>query len=95
MARGYGISGEDDKGGSESGLELIVGVILAAIVIIIIGFTYDKPVENSEDKEWNHGVCSICGTAWHYKDSVGRINSSRYIYECECGNHRIELYHLR
>lgn len=28
-------------------------------------------------------------------DSVGTVNSTRYIYECECGNHRMESCTLR
>ena len=71
---------------------VILGLIIA---VIIWAKTTDRTFESPVDKQWNNGICVACETPWHYIDSVGTVNSARYIYECECGNHRMESYTLR
>ena len=71
---------------------VIVGFIVAFIAWVI---NTDKTYNSPTDIQWNNGVCAACGTPWHYIDSVGTVNSTCYIYECECGEHRMESCTLR
>lgn len=67
---------------------VIVGFIIAFIAWVInTDKTYDSPTDN----QWNGGICAACETPWHYIDS----NSTYYIYECECGKHRMKSRSLR
>ena len=71
-------------------------VILSLIIAFVIWVkTTDRTFESPIDKQWNNGVCAACGTSWHYIDSVGAVNYTHYIYECECGEHRMESCTLR
>lgn len=83
----------------------IIYDVLTMICIVIIFLLYCAGIfifvvnrieahENPEDKKWNHGVCTECNTPWHYKESVGHRYDTTYIYECECGEHHIELQEL-
>ena len=91
---------ERGRGTSEFDDGLIAPIIGAAIMIfllfaIFISIIVKDSEDSKEDTQWNGGICAACGTPWHYLDSVGTVNSTRYIYECECGNHRMESYTLR
>ena len=70
---------------------VILLLCCAGIFILVIKL---KTYENPEDKKWNHGVCAECNTPWHYKESVGHQHNTTYIYECECGEHHIEMNKL-
>ena len=109
MARGDGTARDDcrmvwsDEYGDYIEKEPIsVGYVIPFIVIVGFIVTFilwvnntDKTYDSPTDTQWNGGICAACGTPWHYLDSVGTVNSTRYIYECECGNHRMESYTLR
>lgn len=73
----------------------IIVLICGVIIFLVWAYNTDRTYESPKDIQWNNGVCAACGTPWHYIDSVGTVNSTRYIYECECGEHRMESCTLR
>lgn len=73
----------------------IIVLICGVIIFLVWAYNTDRTYESPKDIQWNNGVCAACGTPWHYIDSVGAVNYTHYIYECECGEHRMESCTLR
>lgn len=63
-----------------------VGFIIGTTISCILGFglcyCLIRNVETQEQK-WNNGICTECGTPWHFQTATGRNNSKRYYYVCE------------
>ena len=95
MAKGDGTGGGDEKYGLVFTVTLIICTFLLIGMVVVIVNRCNKTYESPEDIQWNHGTCAACETPWHYIDSVGAVNYTHYIYECECGEHRMESCTLR
>ena len=68
---------------------IIIFLVLAlAFAIMIIGTRYEV---KQDEKEYNNGICSLCGGEYKFTSAVHyRNGGDRYYYTCdECG-HTIE-----
>lgn len=81
--------------------DILIAFFMGFIVILLIVMIFASIIltgheESKEDAKWNNGICAMCETRWHYVDSVfGGDHHIHYIYECECGEHRMQLLELR
>ena len=93
MARGNGTAPDYDWR-----LEIVLPIIIlicGVIAFLVWAYNTNKTYESPNDIQWNNGICAACETLWHYIDSTSTINSTYYIYECECGKHRMKSWSLR
>jgi hypothetical protein len=71
---------------------IIVSTILALLFGFGIVFIMEKHAEYEAEK-WNNGICTKCGTEWHFQGASGRSSSKVYYYVCDNG-HILETENL-
>lgn len=64
---------------------MIVSIILALFFGFGLMFCMVKHSELEVNK-WNKGICSKCGTEWHFQSATKYRNSTTYYYTCKNGH---------
>lgn len=65
------------------------------IVFLIIAMIFVFVVRSCEVKdgmkEYNNGICRICGGTYEFVSAVGHKYETNYIYRCDNCGHKIEI----
>lgn len=70
----------------------IIFVVCAFFAIAILGGTYEAKTEN---KNWNNGICEVCGGDYKFKCAVHLKNGGdTFYYSCENCDHTIHTRNL-
>ena len=74
-------------------------IIIAVILAFVIGFGLLKILMlnvETENKEWNNGICTECGGKYEFQSSSYRRHSNdEYYYKCKNCGYTIKLSSLR
>lgn len=71
---------------------LIIFVVCGVIAIAILGGIYDAKTTN---KNWNNGICEVCGGDYKFKCAVHLKNGGdTFYYSCEDCDHTINTRSL-
>lgn len=74
------------SGMKESFSRVVVLIILALFLGFGLVFCIVKQSEH-EEKKWNKGICTECGTEWHLQSATKYNNiSTTYYYVCDNGH---------
>lgn len=65
--------------------KVIVSIISALLFGFGLLFCMVKHSEY-EAKKWNKGICTECGTEWHFQSATKYRTSTTYYYVCDNGH---------
>ena len=64
-------------------------VIVSIILALAIGFSFIflmNEYREYEEKRWNNGICTECGTKWHFQSAAKGGSTTTYYYICDNGH---------
>ncbi len=70
----------------QAALGLIIGLALLGVMYL--------SAEN-DAREYNNGICTVCGGEYKFSSAAGRGVSRRYYYSCEDCDHTISVESLQ
>lgn len=66
-----------------------IRIVVAIIISLVLGFglaTIMTKQKVHQDKMWNNGICSKCGSHWEFKSGDRKGTVHTYYYSCEHGH---------
>lgn len=67
-------------------LQALLGLVIG---LAILGMMYLE--QEGDSREYNDGICSICGGEYKFSSAAGRGISRHYYYSCEDCDHTIQV----